>query len=72
MMIWKESIHKLALQSHPDKNKHPQASAGFRMIYEAKQGLEDALRHNNAMGRTQEIEEDPKRQEEAWIKYKRI
>ena len=37
----KKSYRKLALQSHPDKNKHTQASADFRMIQEAKQGLEE-------------------------------
>ena len=36
------------------------------MIREANQGLEDLLRNIDAMGRTQEIEEDLQRQEEAW------
>ena len=36
----KEVYRKLALQYHPDKNKHPQASAVMRMINEAKEGLE--------------------------------
>ena len=62
----KKAYRKLAIRSHPDKNKHPQASAAFRMINEANQGLEDALCHNYAIGRTQEREEDLKRQEEAW------
>ena len=64
--IWKKAYCKLALRSHPGKNKHPQASATFRMIREANQGLEDLLRNIDAMGRTQEIEEDLQRQEEAW------
>ena len=62
----KKANRKLALRSHPEKNKHTQASANFRMINEDKQGLEDVLRHNDSMRRTQEIEEDIQRQEEAW------
>ena len=42
------------------------------MINEAKQVLEDVLRHNDAMRRTQEREEDLQRQEEPWIEDKRI
>ena len=49
----KKSHRKLALRSNPSKNKHPQASAAFRMINEANQGLEDVLCHNDAIGRTQ-------------------
>ena len=32
----KKSYRKLALRSHPNKNKHPQDSADFRIINEAK------------------------------------
>ena len=39
----------MALLSHPDKNKHPQAYTVMRMINEAKEGLEDLLRYNDAM-----------------------
>ena len=42
------------------------------MINEAKQGLEDVLRHNDAMRRNKEIEEDPQHQEEVWKEDKRI
>ena len=42
----KKAYSKLALQSHPDKNKHLQASSVMRMINEAKGGLEDLLRYN--------------------------
>ena len=38
------------------------------MINEAKQGLEDILRHNDATRSTQEREEDLQRQEKAWRK----
>ena len=71
-MIRKKAYCKLALQSHPDKNKHQQASDAFCMINESKKGLEDILRHNYAMRRTQEIEEDLQRQEEAWREYEQI
>ena len=42
------------------------------MINEAKKGFEDVLRHNYAMGRTQEGKEDLQRQEEAWREDERI
>ena len=42
------------------------------MIKEAKEILEDLLRHNYAMRRTQEREKDIQRQEEAWRKEKQI
>ena len=54
----------MALRSHPEKNKHPQDFAHFCMINETKQRLEDVLRHNDAMRRTQEREEDHQHQEE--------
>ena len=66
------AYRKLALWSHPDKNKHPQASDDFRMINEANQGLEDVLCHNDAMRRNQEREEDLQCQEEAWREDERI
>ena len=53
---------KLALRSHPDRNNHPQDSAAFFMTQQAKKGLEDVLRYNDTMRRTQEIEEDIQRQ----------
>ena len=55
----------MALRSHPEKNKYSQAYAAFRMIQEAKQGLEDVLRHNDTIRRNQEREEDIQHQEEA-------
>ena len=42
------------------------------MMNENKQGLEDVLRHNDAMRRTQEREEDLQCQEEAWRKDKQL
>ena len=42
------------------------------MINEAREGLEYVLRHNDAMRRTQEREEDLQHQEEAWIENERI
>ena len=36
------------------------------MISEARQLLEDILRHNDEMRRTQEREEDLQRQEKSW------
>ena len=61
----KKFHRKLSLRSHPDKNKHPKASAAFLTKQEANQGLEDVLRHNDKTRRTQEREEDLQRQEEA-------
>ena len=37
----------------------------MRMIIKAKEGLEDLLRHNDAIIRTHEIEEDLQHEEEA-------
>ena len=71
-IIWKKAYDKLALRSHPEKNKHPQASAAFCMIHNDKHGLKDSLRHNDAMIRTQEREEYLQRQEEAWRKFGKI
>ena len=45
----KKSYRELALQSHPDKNKHPQAAAAMCRINEAKEGLEDLLSYNDEM-----------------------
>ena len=45
----KRAYSKLALRSHPERNKHPQASAAMRMINEAKEGLEDILCYNIEM-----------------------
>ena len=42
------------------------------MINEAKQELEDVFRHNDAIRRTQEREDDLQRQEEACRKNERI
>ena len=56
----KKAYFKLAILCHPGKNKHPQASAVMGMINEAKEGLEDLLRYNDAIG---EQEEDLQRQE---------
>ena len=41
----KTAYRKLALQSHPDKNNYPQASAVMRMINEAKEVLKYLLRY---------------------------
>ena len=65
----KKEYREMSLQSHPDKNNHPQASAVVCMINKAKEGLEDLLRYNDAM---KEQEEDIKRQEEAWREDKNL
>ena len=44
----------------------------MRMINRTKKVLENVLRNNYAMIRTQEREEDLQHQEEAWIKNERI
>ena len=65
----KKAYRKLALQSHPDKNRHSQASDVMHMINDAKERLGDLLRHNDAM---REKEEDIQHQEEAWREVKQI
>ena len=65
----KKAYFKLALQSHPDKNKHPQASDMMRMINQVKELLEDLLRYNDTV---REEDENLKRQEEYWIEDKII
>ena len=67
--VMKKACCKLALQSHPDKNNHPQASSVMHMINKAKEGLEDLLRYNDSM---MEQEEDIQRQEESWRENERI
>ena len=57
----KKSYRKLALWFHPDKNKHSQAPDVMLMINEAKEELEDTLRHIDEM---REQEEYLQRQEE--------
>ena len=64
-----KDYRKLALRYHPDKNKHPQASAVMRMIKEDKEGLEDLLCCKDEM---REPEEYLQFQEEACIEDKRI
>ena len=61
--IMKKTYHKLDIQYHPDKNKHPKASAVMHMINEAKEGLEDLLRYNYTM---REQEEDIQYQHDYW------
>ena len=58
----KKAYCKLALRSHHDKNKNPQASDVMRMINEAKEGLEYLLWYNDAM---KEQEDHPQCQEES-------
>ena len=43
----KKAYLSLALQFHPDKNKHSQVTELMRMIIEAKENLEITLRHND-------------------------
>ena len=45
----KKAYRKLTLQSQPDKNKYPQASAMMCMINKPKEVLEDSLRYNDTM-----------------------
>ena len=50
----KKSYRKLALQYHPDKNNHPQASSVMRTINKAKEVLEELFRYNDAMREQEE------------------
>ena len=43
----KKSYRSLALRFHPDKNQHSQVSDAMKMIKEAKEELENILRHND-------------------------
>ena len=45
----KKAYRKLALQFHPDKNIHSQASDVMLMITGAKEELEDTLRYNDVV-----------------------
>ena len=56
----KKSYSKLALQYHPEKNKHPQASIVMRMINKSKEGLRYLFCYIDEM---REQEEHLKRQE---------
>ncbi|OMO58378.1 hypothetical protein COLO4_34698 [Corchorus olitorius] len=40
----KKRYHKLALQLHPDKNKHPKAEIAFKLVSEAYACLSDSVR----------------------------
>ena len=51
---FKKAYCRMSLRSHPEKNKHPQDNSVFCMINEAKEGLEDILRHNDTIRGTQE------------------
>ena len=48
-IIWKKAYHNLASRFHPEKNNHSQAYEGILVINEAKEELEDTLRHNHAI-----------------------
>ena len=43
----KKSYRSLAFRFHPDKNQHSQVSDAMKMIKEAKEELENILRHND-------------------------
>ena len=45
----KKSYRSLALRFHPDKNQHSQVSDVMKMINEAKEELENILRHSDAI-----------------------
>ena len=45
----KKVYRSLALRFHPDKNQHSQVSDVMKMINEAKEELENILRHNDAI-----------------------
>ena len=45
----KKAYQSVSLQFNPDKNIHEDASKMMRMINEAKEGLEDTLRKNDAI-----------------------
>ncbi|KAK7264668.1 hypothetical protein RJT34_32278 [Clitoria ternatea] len=42
----RKRYHKLALQVHPDKNKHPKAEIAFKLVSEAYACLSDAANRN--------------------------
>ena len=68
-MIQKKTILDWLFNITLKKNNHPQDSTVMRMINEAKEGLEDLLRYNDAR---REQEGDIQRQEEAYREDERI
>ncbi|KAG2398411.1 hypothetical protein LR48_Vigan635s011500 [Vigna angularis] len=44
LLTIRQQYHKLALQLHPDKNKHPKAEIAFKLISEAYMCLSDAAK----------------------------
>ena len=60
----KKVYRSLALQFHPDKNQHPQVSDVMKMINEAKEELENTLRHNDSISEEERVRIDAMRKEE--------
>ena len=60
----KKAYRYLALQFNPDKNKHSQVSDVMKMINEAKEELENTLRHNYAIREGERVRMDAMMEEE--------
>ena len=55
----KKSYRSLALRFHPDKNQHSQVLDVIKMINEAKEDLENTLRHNDTIREEERVHMAP-------------
>ena len=60
----KKSYRSLAPRFHPGKNQHSQVSDVMKMINEAKEGLENTLRHNDAIREEERVRMDVTKEKE--------
>ena len=59
----KKAYRSLALEFRPDKNQHSQVSDGMKILNEAKEELENILRHDYAIREEECVHIDAIREE---------